>query len=513
MSPTRASAIAAVTIALLALVRTGLAQSTTRAVPETPANDYSMGSAVLLSRTAHRDDRRTFFSFAGLRGSRDAGRRVGDVQFQGDSLTVRKHTGDRSTIVDLGSRAWHEVASLPGAGAADAHSVIATAGHVYLVHVDDTDADFWAPLRLDGIVPNDRCEVEWIRLNEAPRPPPPALLPVADRLAELLRAQDDNVDPAALLRTPVVVLQVRAGAGGGNPNRIDMLGRTTAYVRRVSPEPLSFDRPPHARDPSTAYFSGGRVPPGKCFVIQKVSFRGTAAGDSNGRGAFVPRAGRTEVANERDVPVVAGGKWEGRIEVRPGEEGSVYLEVANSSAGDVRIEGEIVDEPGQRKPDAGADRALLEQEPRVVLQVRAGAGGGNPNRIDMVGGKSTHLNRISDKPLTFDNPPDMRERSVGYYKGCRVPPGKCFVIKRITYSGTAKGDSNGHGSFVVRAGSTEVVNVRDEPVVPKTVWTGELPIRRGEESSVYLEVANSSSGDVLIEGEFIDDPQSGRATR
>jgi hypothetical protein len=49
--------------------------------------------------------------------------------------------------------------------------------------------------------------------------------------------------------------------------------------------------------------------------------------------------------------------------------------------------------------------------------------------------------------------------------------------------------------------------------VDTTVWEGSIEIHRGEESSVYLEVANSSTGDVHIDGEFIDEPADERHSR
>ena len=74
-------------------------------------------------------------------------------------------------------------------------------------------------------------------------------------------------------------------------------------------------------------------------------------------------------------------------------------------------------------------------------------------------------------------------------------------------------DKQHQKTFIVRAGRTDIVRVRDQAEVPETTWTGEIAIRRGEESEVYLEVANSSSGEVLTEGEFADDTKAPQAPR
>ncbi len=164
-------------------------------------------------------------------------------------------------------------------------------------------------------------------------------------LGNLLAGQDNNVDPSLLLQSPFVRLQLRKGAEGGNLNRIDMTGQTSIYVRRVSAGPLVVDNAPDMREQGVGYFQGGRIPAGKCFVITSIRYRGYAAGDSNGHGAFLIHAGIKVVENVRQKPVIAEKLWTGEIIVRPGEENSVYLEVANSSGGEAAFNGELRDEP------------------------------------------------------------------------------------------------------------------------------------------------------------------------
>jgi hypothetical protein len=80
------------------------------------------------------------------------------------------------------------------------------------------------------------------------------------------------------------------------------------------------------------------------------------------------------------------------------------------------------------------------------------------------------------------------------------------VIEKISYQGTAAGDSNGRGEFLLSAGGTRIAHYPEVPLPFKEVWQGSIAIHSGEEDSVFLEVANSSTGDVLIEGRFEEAP-------
>jgi len=491
----------------LCLAMSGCSQSPNRG--DMSATRLKIASGVLFSVRAFPDKYGNAFYFDDeVRPSRLNRNNPGDLTFDPmtGKLSCRKDTEDFSTILDLGEKSWNRIDGLPAQRPSETHAVPAVAGHAYLVRINDGKADFWAIVRVVRIVPNERCDIEWVRIDTSEHLAKPTIsLSTQERLAGLLNGQDANIDPSFMLRSPKVLLQIRAGAGGGNPNRIDMLGRSTAYVDQISSTPLTFDAAPTMQERSVAYVSGGHVPAGKCFVIKKITFRGSANGDSNGHGEFIVHAGHTEIAKERGVPVIPGGKWEGHIEIRPGEEGLVYVEVANSSMANVVIEGELIIDKVPARPDSGLDTALLEQEPRIILQLRNGADGGNPNRIDMLGHKSIYIQHISTTPLSFVSAPMMSEPGIAYFKGCRIPAGKMLVIKAIRYSGSAMGDSNGDGAIILHVGKDSIVNLRNVTVVPETKWEGKIEIRRGEEDGVYLEVANSSMANALIEGEFADD--------
>lgn len=149
---------------------------------------------------------------------------------------------------------------------------------------------------------------------------------------------------ATPLAGPLVILQVRSGAGGGNPNRVDMLGRLSTYVVERSRTEIPWNPVVDSHEPSRAYALGGAVPKGKVFAVTKVTWRAVAAGDSNGHGEYVIRLGEETISRDRDRAATYSGSWTGRTEIRPGEESQVQVEVANSSAVEARFEGELVDE-------------------------------------------------------------------------------------------------------------------------------------------------------------------------
>ena len=213
---------------------------------------------------------------------------------------------------------------------------------------------------LKGGIPEDamvRAELKGRYEKEVGEPIPPDLL---DRETDAVVRQTRSFLEAAIRRavvagskrplvgsltSPVVVLMVRSGAGGGNPNRVDMLGSLSSYVERRSREPLPWNPVVDRDEKSIAYANGGAIPEGKAFAVTKVTWRAVAAGDSNGHGEYVVRLGKETIGQDRDKAASYSGSWQGRVLVHRGEESSVQVEVANSSAVEARFEGEFVDDP------------------------------------------------------------------------------------------------------------------------------------------------------------------------
>jgi hypothetical protein len=58
----------------------------------------------------------------------------------------------------------------------------------------------------------------------------------------------------------------------------------------------------------------------------------------------------------------------------------------------------------------------------------------------MLGNRSVYVDRVSDRPLSFDAAPQMNNRTVAYRSGGRVAEGKCLVIRKVTFHGTARSE-------------------------------------------------------------------------
>ncbi len=214
------------------------------------------------------------------------------------------------------------------------------------------------------------------RLEEAMEEVDRLVAGVPAQVARRFAAEDAKREKVGTLAEPFVFLQVRSGAGGGNPNRIDMVGDRTAYVGEVVADPIEFARVTDLHERSKAYAKGGFIPAGKVFVIEQVTYRGFADGDSNGHGEFIVHAGPETIVSREDEGKEISATWEGRIRVLPGQESTVYVEVANSSAGEARFDGRFEDlgddEAEGSKPVP--ESAELTFDPRRGTSVRSERG-------------------------------------------------------------------------------------------------------------------------------------------
>lgn len=327
--------------------------------------------------------------------------------------------------------------------------------------------------------------------------------------------------------TVELVLQARTGAQGGNES-IVTLGDSAGWSRiEPSEHELDFLRPPATSDRATAYTRSPRIPDGMALVVEAIDVYATAGGDSNGPGRVDVRIGPGSLLRLEDDGRPVMQWFAGRTVVRSGREGDIAARLANSSAVDVRVHGRfapleslfgVFEEPfvpavaraavaRAASAPPGTHGIGLEQ-PRAWLQLRSGAGGGNPNRIDLAGRKSMYVDRYATEPLSFATSPTMSERAVAYVEGGLIPRGKLFVVTSIDYAGSAEGDSNGHGELIVSVKGTTIVSVRDQPDPVRGTWSGRIEIGPGEESTVFAEIANSSTADVRLRGELVDAPKA-----
>jgi hypothetical protein len=152
-----------------------------------------------------------------------------------------------------------------------------------------------------------------------------------------------GIPAGTALASPLVLLQVRGGAGAGRTSRVDMRGRLSPHVARRSPEAIPWEPTVDPDEGSVAHALGGRIPDGKAFVVTKLTWRASVAGASHGA-SFAIRLGTETIARESEGSASFEGSWTGRMTIRRGEEADVRVEIAGSSAAEARFEGELVDE-------------------------------------------------------------------------------------------------------------------------------------------------------------------------
>src|SRR6266850_2858332 len=146
-----------------------------------------------------RDDPRSAFNFYGVRGDDKQGLRVthnsihllyGNISIDRDTDWFDLTTGgdDSSRIKDLGEMQWADVSDapflpanprssrgfrLPGKGmsfeqSSDGQITRAVAGHMYVVHIRNNGAEFYAMFRVDSLDPSKRCTISW-RVMRSPK--------------------------------------------------------------------------------------------------------------------------------------------------------------------------------------------------------------------------------------------------------------------------------------------------------------------------------------------------------
>lgn len=145
----------------------------------------------------------------------------------------------------------------------------------------------------------------------------------------------------------------------------------------------------------------------------------------------------------------------------------------------------------------------------VRIQLRGGACGGNPNQVFIDGSKNVYVREVVASPLDLDGEIDIQEPHRAWVDGGLIPRGKSWRVRRIDYSASTVGDSNGPGGFRIELGGVEVVNAETSNFATTGTWTGEIVLKPGDEVNSFVEIRNSSQCDVTITGEMIDAPGGG----
>lgn len=440
-----------------------------------------------------------------------------DVLYADQQFDVDTVADDNSAILDLGKMAPREFGAWTPANLTFAKRAPVVAGHAYYIGTRDSDTELAAVVFVTA-QDASTCTLDWYATDGTDRAQgsiaDPGLGKAWVRQLAAVRALQ-VASPEPVLREPLVRLQLRGGAGGGNLRRLDMVGGAER-VEEVRREPIDIQNPATIHDRFVGHCEGGFVPTGHEFVITRIDYAGGNPGDGNGHGAFrVAVAGQTLVEVASSAQPIRG-TWHGRAVVPCGSEASAYFEIGNSSWGEVWLRGEFV--ARQRDPKGGfggrnagffaagprpvAPKVWLLGVPSARLQVCAGNVGGNPCRIDLRGCKGLYVDRRVNAPIDFEAPLAEGLASVAFARGGVVPPGTVFVVTKVRYSGRAGAGGTKGGAFRIVIAGQAIVDERDgaEPIAGE--WTGALQIVPGEESRTYVEVANDSRGDVELFGAF-----------
>lgn len=347
-----------------------------------PIPDVPAPRAVLRDYATHKNYPDAAYSFERAYGGAERTgkpkvRNDWDIVFQGGVLRADTVADDKSLLVDLGVVPLAELTRRPlaeferrvGRAAAaryDARAdrrppvtLPAQLGHTYFVWTDDTDSDVASLFEIVELVPGDRCVLDWYSTEDGTFARGSLRNPTGERslvaVALGLRAVAERMRAAQTvpldMREPRIVVQARSGAIGGNPCRIDLARAHSAYFDELVGEPIATAGPVGIDERPVGYCSGGRIPKGYKLVITNVAWVGEAHGDSNGNGCFWVQLGDLELVKFAAAEQPARGGWSGRIELLPGQEDRAFLEISNSSCGEVVFSGRF-----EKLPDSGAER-------------------------------------------------------------------------------------------------------------------------------------------------------------
>jgi hypothetical protein len=392
-------------------------------------------------------------------------------------------------------------------------------GHSYFVWSLDTDTDLACLVFVREHEVGKRCLLDWYATDGTGRAQGSLKDGGAgERLVDMLvRLRGEVIARRDVLRVPEVVLQARKGAEGGNESRVYMNGELERIDEPASAV-LDLTSEIGIDEPSRSYLEGGWIPDGQTFHVMRVHFEGLARGDGNGPGLFAVVVGGQELVNVETSPEPFSDAWTGDIELVPGDERRTYVGIKNSSAGEARLQGTfepkahtgfgranagffgtVAPTPFASVPVPSTYRGKPLASPRVVLQARCGRGG-NANRLDLTGKTNIHVDRVEPLPLDFSQPPTRKDDSLVYCEGGHVPDDMQFVVTRATWWGSSAG--HGHGELKVVVAGEVLCDEEDGAGPHQGAWNGRLVVLPREESRTYLEIANTSSGDVLLTGTF-----------
>ncbi len=289
-----------------------------------------------------------------------------DFAFEQSRIRVRTVTDDVGYIWNLGDTSMRSARSGNFATTDREETAEVVLGRLYAVHTVDSNTDQWALMRVETVRPGESLIFSWVVLKD-PAP-----------LRKVL-SLGHGAGWRPPMSAPSARLQIRGGAGGGNPFRAS-LDASLERVESLSATPLDLQSSLSINERHVAFVDGGTVPTDMIFLIEHVEYTARVEGDSNGPGEFALHVGSADVVHIRESHELRAEKdkrflWSesGReaqsissdvmpvrgelsvsIPIREGMEHSVYVEIANSSWADVTLSGRFVAAPTTASDSHGA---------------------------------------------------------------------------------------------------------------------------------------------------------------
>lgn len=207
-------------------------------------------------------------------------------------------------------------------------SRVALEGHLYVVHTENAQDNFWTKLEILELEASRWIIFRWQTIKD------PATVDPLER------------SPIGELKTPRVRLQLHSGAHRAHNLKAFMHHKTTSPLTVLKKTPLDLEIPFGSRTgvksvPQRSFIEGGYIPKEKIWVIRRIEYSGRVA--TGGTGSFNLHVGDRWVVRRTNKRGAFKRVWKGWILVRPGEERLVYAEIVHTGKCDVVISGEFHD--------------------------------------------------------------------------------------------------------------------------------------------------------------------------
>ncbi len=389
-----------------------------------------------------------------------------------------------------------------------------------------------------------------------------AEVPAAEETQERAAQRREPVSSASAPAAPVqveIVLQGRVGDVGGNEHRVHAHGRLE-YFRELVAEPLALAPPLEARE-ERAHVTAPTLPSDHVLHVRRAAFAARFEGMTRARERYAIVLGRTELVLAPYAHEDFQGSWEGDLVLDGADLKRTYLALGSSSAGEVRLQGELerCEDWERRSASEGLARVTsavalplrypVLSAPRARLQVRAGHQGGNPIQIGLAGSTSIYVERSEASELDLTLPPEDRSDALVHFEGGHVPSDMAFVVTNTTWesttfrygpvaplrlvvanevlaklapafppgsrAGTASGDGEPGGDAVDGQdgkpgepgwpGDGYAADSERTPlgVLVSGSWVGRLVVLPGQEEKTYLEASYFTNAEAFLYGELV----------